>query len=498
MRLPWRVPVLLIFSWKSGIVSSLRNSPNQALYAAPRKESIGKMLFSVTYATPDARDLGYLLHKNPDRPQKFELGFGKAYVFYPEAEEKQCTATLLLDIDPLDLARGKLGSKEGGLFDYVNDRPYVSSSFMSVAISRVYGTAMAGRCRSRQELADSPLDLSATVVMLPCRGDTAMLDRVFAPLGYAVEYTTEVLDEKYPDWGASRCVNLTLRGRVRLKDLLVHLYVLIPVFDSRKHYWIGKDEVDKLLRVGGGWLELHPEKEFIVSRYFGGRRGLVRIALERLDDGESGATEEAEETEEKPGQNKRRLSAVASALRGCESVIDMGCGQGNLLRLLLKEESFTKIAGTDVSPSALERAKRKLNLDNLPNVLKNRVTLFQSSLTYEDERHAGYDAAAVVEVVEHLDPGRLAAFERVLFARARPRKVVLTTPNIEYNENYKNLPKDKLRHDDHRFEWTREQFHCWADGVAERRGYSVVYSEIGDEDEERGAPTEMGVFTLCE
>jgi 3' terminal RNA ribose 2'-O-methyltransferase Hen1 len=459
------------------------------------------MLLSITYATPNARDLGYLLHKNPDRPQEFDLGFGKVYVFYPEAEENRCTAALLLDIDPLDLARGKLGSKEGGLFDYVNDRPYVSSSFMSVAISRVYGTAMAGRCRSRQELADSPLGLSAEVVMLPCRGDTAMLDRVFAPLGYAVEFTAEALDEKYPNWGVSNCVNLTLRGRVRLKDLLGHLYVLIPVFDRRKHYWIGKEEVDKLLRVGEGWLEHHPEKEFIVSRYLGLRRGLTRMALERLDDGESGATEEAEEAEEekkKPGLNTQRLLAVVSALRGCESVIDMGCGQGNLLRLLLKEKSFTKIAGTDVSPSALDQAKRPLNFDELPDVLKNRVTLFQSSLTYEDERHAGYDAAAVVEVVEHLDPDRLAAFEQVLFARARPKKVVLTTPNIEYNENYKKLPKDTLRHSDHRFEWTREQFRRWADGVAERHGYSAAYAEIGDEDEERGAPTEMGVFTLCE
>ncbi|MDR2137511.1 MAG: 3' terminal RNA ribose 2'-O-methyltransferase Hen1 [Synergistaceae bacterium] len=466
------------------------------------------MLLTITSTGPDAAGLGYLLHKNPERPQMFELSFGKAYVFYPETEETRCTAALLLDIDPLDLARGKAGSKGGGLFDYVNDRPYVSSSFMSVALASVYGTAMKGRCEARQALADSPLELSAAVTALPCRGDAAMLERVFSPLGYSVEYTTEVLDEQYPDWGAGRYVNLIIRGRVRLKELLTHLYVLIPVFDRQKHYWVGMEEVDKLLRVGEGWLERHPEKEFIVSRYLSRRRGLTRMALERLDDGESGAAEETakageereagEETEKFTALNEQRLQAVVAALRGSESVIDMGCGNGNLLRLLLKEKQFARIAGTDVSLAALEWAKRRLNFDTLPEALKNRLTLFQSALTYEDDRYGGYEAAAVVEVIEHLDPGRLSAFERVLFARAHPKKVVLTTPNVEYNEKYKNLSEDGLRHGDHRFEWTREQFREWAGGVAERYGYSIAYSEIGGKDEERGSPTEMGVFTVCE
>jgi 3' terminal RNA ribose 2'-O-methyltransferase Hen1 len=457
------------------------------------------MLLTITYYGPNAADLGYLLHKNPDRPQVFELSFGNAYVFYPEAGDDRCSAALLLDIDPLDLARGKPGAKGGGLFDYVNDRPYVSSSFMSVAIARVYGAAMSGRCAVRQDLADSPLRLSAAVAMLPCRGDAAMLDRVFSPLGYSVEYAADVLDEQYPGWGVSCYVNLTLRGQVRLKEMLAHLYVLIPVFDRQKHYWIGSEEVDKLLRAGEGWLEKHPEKEFIVSRYLGRGRGLTRAALERLDGGESGAdTESGEDGENKPSLNERRLQAVVSALRGCESVIDMGCGDGNLIRLMMREKSFSRIAGTDVSLAALERAKRKLDYDNLPDALKNRVTLFQSSLTYEDDRHTGYDAAAVVEVIEHIDPGRLSAFERVLFDRARPGKVVVTTPNVEYNENYTGLSDNRLRHADHRFEWTREQFRRWGDGAATRYGYSVVYGEIGDEDEEYGSPTEMGVFTRCE
>jgi len=461
------------------------------------------MLLTITYQGPNATDLGFLLHKNPQRQQVFDLSYGKAYVFYTEAEANICTAALLLDIDPLDLARGKVGSRDGGLFDYVNDRPYVSSSFMSTAISKVYGTAMTGRCDKRQELADSALDLTAIVTMLPCRGDTAMLESVFAPLGYTVVFTASELDEKHAEWGGSRYIDLTLSGKVRLQDLLRHLYVLIPVFDRQKHYWVGKEEVEKLLRYGEGWLEEHPEKEFITRRYFARKQGLARLALDRLDNGEGGAVEETDETDnapKKPNLNSRRLTAVVDALKdaGATSVIDMGCGEGNLLQLLMKEKSFVRVTGMDVSFSTLERAHQRLKIDRMPELQKNRINLFQSSLTYKDDRYAGYDAAAVVEVIEHLDQNRLTAFEQVLFGATKPPVVVLTTPNIGYNENYESLTEGSLRHGDHRFEWTRAEFQQWGSEVADKYGYTVKYSDIGDEDETRGTPTQMGVFTLCE
>jgi 3' terminal RNA ribose 2'-O-methyltransferase Hen1 len=469
------------------------------------------MLLTITYRSENATDLGFLLFKNPKRPQAFALSYGKVYVFYPEASEDVCTAALLLDIDPIDLARGKVGSKDGGLFDYVNDRPYVSSSFMSTAISRVFGTAMTGRCDKKPDLVQKELDLTVTVTTLPCKGDTGMLNRVFEPLGYSVSFDTAVLDEKYPQWGDGKYVNLTISGKVRLQALLRHLYVLIPVFDRKKHYWIGRDEVDKLLRNGEGWLEEHPEKIFITDRYMGGRRSLTRLAMEglqldRMDDGQAGAVtqdEPSNETEaapKSPSLNTRRLTTVVQALKdaGATSVIDMGCGEGNLLSLLLEDRSFSRIAGMDVSWQALERASQHLKLERLPDVQKNRITLFQSSLTYKDERFCGYDAACVVEVIEHLDENRLSAFEQVLFGETKPVAVVLTTPNLEYNENYAFLHEGNLRHGDHRFEWTRDEFSSWAHTVAKRYGYTVTISQIGDEDETRGTPTQMGVFTLCE
>ena len=466
------------------------------------------MLLTITYTGPKSTDLSYLLYKNPNRPQMFELNHGKAYVFYPEISDERTTVALLLDINPIDLARGKAGSTGGGIFDYVNDRPYVSSSFLSTAISKVFGTAMTGRADTYQTLSDSPLDLTTSVTMLPCQGEQDKLTSVFEPLGYKVAYETFVTDENFPGWGDSKYVNLTISGRARLRDLLKHLYVLIPVFDRQKHYWVGADEVEKLLRIGEGWLPSHPEKAYITGRYLNRRRTLINMAFERLAasnavDGEilSAEPEEDEDNiDKKLNLNTQRLGSVVAALKshGAKRVIDIGCGEGNLLNLLVKERQFTNITGVDVSHIALERASEKLKLEWAGDSMRERIQLFQGSLTYKDMRFSGYDAACVVEVIEHLDVSRLAAFERVLFEFAKPPVVILTTPNKEYNAKYSLLYEEDLRHSDHRFEWTRTEFRDWANRTADKFGYIAQFSEIGDSDEIHGAPTQMGVFTLCE
>lgn len=472
------------------------------------------MLLTITYtadpsAGENALDLGFLLFKNPSRPQVFEMNYGKAYVFYPQATPEVCTAALLLDIDPIDLARGKVGSKDGGLFDYVNDRPYVSSSFMSSTLVKVFGTALSGRCDQRPTLVDQPLDFTVAITTLPCKGDPELLNRIFGPLGYTVSASSQVLDEVYPQWGEGKYVDLVIRGKVKLQDLLHHLYVLIPVFDRKKHYWVGPDEVDKLLRHGKNWLEDHPEKEMITNRYMGGRSSLARQALkglqlDLLDEGQSGASDqESDEVKpaaiKQPNLNRQRLEAVVQALKATNavSVIDLGCGEGNLLSLLLKDSRFTRMAGTDVSWSILERANQKLKLDRMAETQRKRITLFQGSLTYKDERFQGYDAACIIEVIEHLDESRLSFFSQVIFGETRPQTVILTTPNVEYNKNYPGLAAGHLRHGDHRFEWTRQEFARWTQEICRTYDYTVTIQQIGDEDEVYGTPTQMGVFTLC-
>ena len=470
------------------------------------------MLLTITYTGRDTTDLGYLLYKNPYRPQTFELNHGKAYVFYPEVSDERTTAALLLDIDPIGLVRSRPGAAGVRLFDYVNDRPYVSSSFMSTAISRVYGTAMTGRADSRQALSDSPLDLTATVTMLPCSGEQQKLYDVFQPLGYEVRYESFVSDECFPDWGESRYVNLTIRGNVRLRDLLKHLYVLIPVFDRQKHYWIGADEVEKLLRIGEGWLSDHPEKAYITGRYLSRRRSLVNMAFARLAaaneaDGESSVAEtegadradrQEEKLDKKLNLNEQRLESVVAELKSCGArrVVDVGCGEGRLMARLVRESQFTAITGMDVSHVALEHARDRLHLDRAGETLRERVQLFHGSLMYRDDRLSGFDAACVVEVIEHLDAPRLSAFARVLFVFAKPHVVILTTPNKEYNAVYGLTEEDDLRHGDHRFEWTREEFRDWATKTAKRFGYTVQFSGIGPSDSAHGAPTQMGVFVI--
>ncbi|HXP71259.1 MAG TPA: 3' terminal RNA ribose 2'-O-methyltransferase Hen1 [Candidatus Dormibacteraeota bacterium] len=465
------------------------------------------MILTISYTGQSATDLGYLLHKSPLRVQSREEAFGKTHVFYPEATPERCTAALLLEIDPVGLVRGRHGpSGEGySLEQYVNDRPYAASSFLSVAIARTFGTAMSGKSKERQELAESRIPLEARMSVLPCRGGEDLLRRLFEPLGYEVTATRHALDEKFPEWEESRYFSVTLRANTRMRDLLTHLYVLIPVLDDDKHYWVGDAEVEKLLRHGEGWLREHPERELITTRYLKHQKRLAREALDRLIGEEEPEIDESaqirageEEAIERPiSLAEQRIGSVIAALRssGATRIVDVGCGEGRLLRELLKDKAFTEIVGMDVSHRALEVSSQKLRLEDLPSTQKQRIRLLHGSLTYRDKRLAGYDAATVVEVIEHQDPPRLAAFERVLFEFARPQAVVLTTPNVEYNVKFEMLPAGKLRHKDHRFEWTRAEFQTWAGAVSEKFGYEVRFLPVGPEDLQVGSPTQMGIFT---
>jgi 3' terminal RNA ribose 2'-O-methyltransferase Hen1 len=461
------------------------------------------MLLTITLTRPPATDLGYLLHKHPERVQEFSLPFGAAHVFYPEVRDERCTAALLLDVDPVGLIRR--GVRFARLDQYVNDRPYVASSFVSVALSRVFNTALAGKCSARPELPEEALPLEARVAVLPVNGGEELLRRLFEPLGYELDAVQHPLDERFPEWGASRYHTVHLRGTVRLRDLLTHLYVMIPVLDAQKHYWVGEDEVQKLLARGEGWLSSHPERELIVNRYLKYQRPLARDALAQLLADEDPAVDEdadvreaEEEAVEQPLRlNEQRHGAVVAALRasGATRVLDLGCGTGKLLRSLIAEPSFEKIVGVDISYAALELAQRTLRLDRLAPRQRERVELFQTALTYRDRRLAGFDAAAVVEVIEHLDEPRLRSFERVVFGYAKPKTVVVTTPNREYNATFDGLPAGAFRHRDHRFEWTRAEFEAWGGRVAAEHGYGVRFVPIGPEDAELGAPTQMAVVS---
>jgi 3' terminal RNA ribose 2'-O-methyltransferase Hen1 len=470
------------------------------------------MLLTITLTEPPATDLGFLLHKHPDRMQSFDVSAGQAHVFYPEAGEQRCTAALLLEIDPIGLARGHRRTGTGGpeafsLAEYVNDRPYAASSMLAVALGKVFRTAMTGRCDARPDLAARPLPLEISIPALSCRGGADLAHRLLQPLGWDVQASGIPLDPELPEWGDSHYFTVRLAGRARLADALSHLYVLLPVLDDNKHYWVDDAEIDKLLRAGGDWLAAHPERDLITQRYLAHQRQLAATAVARLaevDDTEPEALDNAV-PDVPPRRNslaQQRREAVLGVLRdtvlrdsAAARVADLGCGEGRLVALLLAEPSAARVLGIDVSHRALERAAQRLHLDTMPDRQRERVDLLQSSLTYADQRLAGLDAAVLMEVIEHVDPPRLGALEQTVFGAARPGTVVITTPNAEHNVRFTDLRPGTMRHPDHRFEWTRAQFRAWAAGVGGRRGYQVRFLPVGPDDPEVGPPTQLAVFT---
>jgi 3' terminal RNA ribose 2'-O-methyltransferase Hen1 len=471
------------------------------------------LLLTLTNTSPPATDLGFLLHKNPAAVRSVDLSFGAAHAFYPQADEQCCTIALQCEVDPVALVR----RSRGGPFPlaaYVNDRPYVASSLLSVALRKMFGTALRGQCAERPGLVTQDLQLSARVPVLPCRGGEEMAQRLFGPLGYQVSARPIPLGPRFPGWGDSPYADVTISASRRVRDLLRHLYVLLPVLDDDKHYWVTRDEIDKLVEAAGEWLATHPERDMIVRRYLRHQGGLAREAIARLlDEDGAGAdpaggeptagSEEPAAPGEEPAASREhrrlrdlRLAAVTGALRavGARRVLDLGCGDGRLLAALLREAQFEEIVGVDTSAAALERAGRRLRLDEMAPRQRERLRLLQGALTYRDRRLAGYDAAVLMEVIEHVDPDRLGALEQAVAGDAAPATIIVTTPNAEYNRCYPGLAPGALRHPDHRFEWSRAEFRGWAQAVAGRHGYTVAFEPVGEQDPQAGPPTQMAVL----
>lgn len=459
------------------------------------------MLLTISTTHHNAPDLGFLLHKHPDKLQTIDLSIGKAHIFYPESTAEKTTVALLLDIDAIDLVKKarNLSAKGFSLGQYVNDRPYVASSFMSVAIAKAFSTAMNGKCAKKPHLVEEIMPFEVKIAVLPApKGGEFLIQRLFEPLGYSVTTERHILDEKFKEWGDSKYYTVTLKNTLKLKDLLSHLYVLIPALDNDKHYFVSQDEINKLLERGKGWLENHPEKEQITKRFLINLTSLTRQALERLNEGVEEKEDETsvEQVKKKETLHQQRLKLVVEKLKesGANNVIDLGCGEGKLIRMLLKERQFKKITGMDISFSELKKCKEKLHWDEMAPKQKERINLFQGALTYKDDRLEGFEAAALVEVIEHLDENRLQSFERVVFEFAKPQYIVLTTPNGEYNILYETLEDGKMRHTDHRFEWSRKEFQNWAKKVALNNNYQVQFFPVGEEDEKVGAPSQMAIF----
>ena len=460
------------------------------------------MLLHFKVRGKNATDLGYLLGKHPDKHQTKDLSFGQAHIFYPEASSNTCSACLLLDIDTTKEMRqnrfdhqGRNANVRAGLDHYVNDRAYVASSLLSTAIAKVYGSALNGNCSTKPELIDQIWPIEAQIAAVSVRGQADLINRFFEPLGYTVNYTPTPLDEHHPEWGTSPYYTLALSGEQSVQAFLQHLYILLPILDNRKHYYYKEAEIEKLLSKANDWLPDHPEQALITRRYFGHKISYRKTLEQEEGYGEQEPVQTKEKVE-KISLHQQRHEAVIDQLLSLEAktILDLGCSTGRLLQRLQKETFFTRLTGADVARSVLQHAAQKLGLRRR-NEIDPRIELIQAALTYQDDRFSGYDAALLVEVIEHLDPERLPALEQVVLRYAAPQYVIVTTPNVEYNACYPDLPAGQFRHPDHRFEWDRSTFEQWVKRIANEHSYHYTIHGIGKLDETHGAPSQMAVFS---
>ncbi len=469
------------------------------------------MFVTLTCHAPNAPELGHLLGKHPGSVFERAFSAGTVWVFYPEVAEDHLTITMVAEVDPVGLVRGP--ASLSSIDQYVNDRPYVASSLTSVALKVAFSSAMSGKTKQYEERLAEKVRWVVSLPVIACDAGESLIKRIFEPLGYTVGVTRLPLDPHFPAWGQADLYSVQLEGEQTVQDVLSHLYVLLPVLDNSKHYSVGDDEIDKLIDHGGAWLSSHPAREQITRRYLRFKRAFVDSALAQLVEEDQKETAEAQIEDEKATEkeaeqkatsplleavkslHEQRLNAVMAAVRevGARSLADLGCGEGRLVSMALKESSLERILALDVSSDALKLAHRRLHLDSMPAALKARLQLVQGSLLYRDQRLAGFDVAALVEVIEHLDPPRLSAMERVIFEHARPRRVVITTPNREYNVRWESLGQ-KLRHSDHRFEWTRAECQAWAEHIATTYPYRVRWQGLGAEDAEVGTPSQLLIF----
>ena len=442
------------------------------------------MLITITNKTEPATDLGYLLHKHPDRIHQIDLAFGQATVFFPVANTDLCTACLFVDVDPLAVVggRGSLGHVDA---PYVNDRPYVGSSLLSSAITKVFGTALSGRCKERPDLVEAQLELTIKIPALNVKGGESLLRRLFEPLGYLVQIGDGHSDDGHSGSGP---FTVELSAIKSIREVLSQLSLLIPVADGHVHQWVDETHVAKAIERSESWLPYHPDAPLIIRRAFKNQSSLVKKAQEYLPMQTMilGST-----------LNDMRFNAVAKALEelGSKRVVDLGCGYGELIARLGRSPQFTSLLGVDVSKRTLELATQRLCEGPLANQLGKRIQFKHGSLMYRDPAIQGFDAALLIEVIEHVDEDRLCTLERVVFGLGRYDAVIVTTPNREYNTILALNADQAMRHGDHRFEWTRAEFGAWVERIAQEYGFKAEIRGIGPASEQLGPPTQMVVFT---
>ena len=447
------------------------------------------MQLTIQATGDNAKVMSHLLSKNPanlyERNQKGHL----VRFFYSKFTDQEVEATIFVTPDPIELVQSNSNSYD--ITHYINDREFAVSSIFCSLIRSALGTALNGQPKEQyMEWVDHPFSLQFEFGPVVSTLTDQQLAELFEPLGFALAITRQEIDYSIRMKDESSARYLTLRGTKTLHESLRQLFVLIPVLDNYKHYYIDEKEIEKLERYGEGWLENHPLRDFIYRKSLRFKELYSQVESQK-------PAGEPEVQVKKARLNELRYEKIAETVSQLkpESVVDFGSGEGKLSERLGLIAGVREILAVEPSQSAAVKAAARFHKAQENEHFTMPKTLW-GSLFYFDERLQGKDAIILCEVIEHIDEDRLPKAMDTILHAYRPGALIITTPNREYNDVYEM--EERFRHTDHRFEWTRAEFQQWCLERNNQEFYGLQFEGIGEEHDLQGHPTQMCIFTRKE
>lgn len=443
------------------------------------------MQLTIRATGENVKAISHLLSKNPNNLYERNHKGHLVRLFYSEFTEERVEVTIFVTPDPIELMQK--GSNTYDITHYINDREFAVSSIFTSFIRSALGTALNGQPKEEYiKWVDYRFPFTFEFGPVASTLSDQHIKDLFEPIGYEVAITRPEIHYAIDLKDKSSARFLALSGSQTLQDALRHLFVLIPVIDNYKHYFIDEKEIEKLERYGEGWLEGHPLRDMIY------RQALRFKEIYSLVEG-SNPDAAADQPAKKVRLNDLRYEKIVETAQSLDpkTIVDFGSGEGKLSVRLAFMDGVKEILA--VEPSEAENLKAKRRFDKAKEVpgFVEPKTLW-GSLFYYDERLKGKDLIVLCEVIEHIDEQRLPKAMDLILHQYAPKSFIITTPNREYNDVYDM--EDHFRHDDHRFEWTREEFQTWCKERNHQHLYELEFFGIGEEHPSQGFPTQMCVF----
>ena len=446
------------------------------------------MQLTIRATGDNVKAVSYLLAKNPNNLYERNHKGHAVRMFYSLFTDTVLELTVFVTPDPLTLMQQSSNAYD--ITHYINDREFAVSSIFTSLIRSAFGTALNGQPKENYvQWVNQPFLFDFGIGPVVTDLSDEKIRRLFEPLGYEVGIEYGETNYAFQMKVKSTARYLTLTGNVTLQKGLQQLFVLIPVLDNYKHYFIDENEIEKIKRYGEGWLDTHPEKTFIIQKAL-----RFKEVYSLLEERKENNTSQEKSVSSKVRLNElryKRIVEVVSNLPVKKSVVDLGSGEGKLAVQLGFIDGVQEILA--VEPSEKEQLKARRRFEKV----KDRTAFVEptpmwGSLFYYDERLKNKDVIILCEVIEHIDEERLPKIMDLLLRDYKPGVLLITTPNREYNEVYDM--QDAKRHDDHRFEWTRAEFEQWCAEKNQSGHYELTFDGIGEMHAIHGFPTQMCLF----